>query len=58
VRTSQIASLGLRSAYPQICCLLLDVYYLQRNASGPAPTTRVLGTTLRVTLTPKLHPRR
>jgi hypothetical protein len=42
-------------------CLLLDVYYLQRNARGPAPTTRVLGTTLRVTLTPKLegaHPRR
>jgi hypothetical protein len=33
--------------------LLLDVYYLQRDASGLAPTTRVLGTTLRVTLTPK-----
>lgn len=31
--------------------LLLDVYYLQRNAGGPAPTTRVVGTTLRVTLT-------
>jgi hypothetical protein len=30
--------------------LLLDVYYLQRNVSGAVPTTRVLGTTLRVTL--------
>lgn len=40
--------------------LLLDVYYLQRDASGLAPTTRVLGTTLRLTLTPKpegTHPR-
>jgi Protein of unknown function (DUF2490) len=40
--------------------LLLDVYYLQRDASGLAPTTRALGTTLRVTLTPKpegTHPR-
>ena len=35
--------------------LLLDVHYVQRNASGPAPTTRVLGTTLRVTLTPKVE---
>jgi hypothetical protein len=33
--------------------LFLDVYYLQRNPSGGAPTTRVLGTALRVTLTPK-----
>ena len=33
--------------------LLLDVYYLQRDASGPTPTTRALGTTLRVTLTAK-----
>jgi hypothetical protein len=41
-------------------CLLLDVYYLQRDASGLAPTTPALGTTLRVTLTPKpegTHPR-
>ena len=34
--------------------LFIDGYYLQRNPSGGAPTTRVLGTTLRVTLTPKL----
>jgi Protein of unknown function (DUF2490) len=33
--------------------LFLDGYYLQRNPSGDAPTTRVLGTTLRVALTPK-----
>ena len=33
--------------------LFLDFYYLQRNPSGGAPTTRVLGTTLRVMLTPK-----
>jgi len=33
--------------------LFLDVYYLQRNPSGHALTTRVLGTTLRVALTPK-----
>jgi hypothetical protein len=33
--------------------LFLDGYYLQRNPSGGAPTTRVLGTTLRVVLTPK-----
>jgi hypothetical protein len=33
--------------------LFLDVYYLQRNPSGNTPTTRVLGTTLRVTSTPK-----
>ncbi len=33
--------------------LFLDGYYLQRNPSGSAPTTRVLGTTLRVILTPK-----
>lgn len=33
--------------------LFLDGYYLQRNPSGGAPTTRVLGTTLRVILTPK-----
>ena len=31
----------------------LDVYYLQRTPSGAASTTRVLGTTLRVALTPK-----
>jgi hypothetical protein len=31
----------------------LDVYYLQRNRSRSAPTTRVLGTTLRIALTPK-----
>lgn len=31
----------------------LDVYYLQRNASGSAPVTRVLGTTLTVKLTPR-----
>jgi hypothetical protein len=30
--------------------LSLDVYYLQRNAAGAAPTTRVLGTTLTVKL--------
>ena len=35
--------------------LLLDVYFLQRNAGGPAPTTRVLGTTLRVRLTPRVE---
>ena len=33
--------------------LFLDGYYLQRNPSGGAATTRVLGTTLRVALTPK-----
>jgi Protein of unknown function (DUF2490) len=33
--------------------LFLDGYYLQRNPSGDALTTRVLGTTLRVALTPK-----
>ena len=31
----------------------LDAYYLQRNPSGGTLTTRVLGTTLRVALTPK-----
>jgi len=36
-------------------CLLLDVYYLQRNASGPVATTRVLGTTLRVTFSPRVE---
>ena len=30
----------------------LDMYYLQRNASGGAATTRVLGTTLRILLRP------
>jgi len=33
--------------------LFLDVYYLQRNPSGGSLTTRVLGTTLRVSLTAK-----
>ncbi len=33
--------------------LFLDGYYLQRNPSGGASPTRVLGTTLRVALTPK-----
>ncbi len=33
--------------------LFLDEYYLQRNAGGGAPTTRVFGTTLRVALTPR-----
>jgi hypothetical protein len=33
--------------------LFLDIYYLQRNPSGGAVATRVLGTTLRVRLTPK-----
>ncbi len=33
--------------------LLLDGYYLQRNPSRGASTTHVLGTTLRVALTPK-----
>jgi hypothetical protein len=33
--------------------LFFDVYYLQRNPSGGALKTRVLGTTLRVALTPR-----
>jgi len=33
--------------------LFLDVYYLQKNPSGGAPTTRVLGTVLTVKLTPR-----
>jgi hypothetical protein len=33
--------------------LCLDGYYLQRNPKGGAPTTRLLGTTLRIILTPK-----
>ena len=33
--------------------LFLDVYYLQRDASGGAPEAHVLGTTLKVAVTPK-----
>ncbi len=33
--------------------LFLDIYYLQRNAAAGAPEARVLGTTLRVALTPR-----
>ncbi len=33
--------------------LFLDMYYLQRNAGGGASQTHVLGTTLRVALTPR-----
>ncbi len=33
--------------------LVLDVYYLQRDLRGQAPATRVIGTTLRVLLTPE-----
>jgi hypothetical protein len=34
-------------------CVFLDGYYLQRDPSAGAPTTHVLGTTMRVSLTPK-----
>lgn len=33
--------------------LLLDVYYLRRDLSAGAPTTEVLGATLKVMLTPR-----